>query len=166
MLWNWYTIDACFLTSTWQIQNQGMMAATCIGVMLLVVLVEFLRRLGREYDNVLHRQFERRAATYGAAVAVSGCTGAVTLARQTVTFRSTPLQQLVRAVIHALTFGGAYIIMLLAMYFNGYIIISIFVGSGLGKFFCDWLVVRIDLEGVGGEDVKAKGIEETTVCCG
>ncbi|KAH6983136.1 Ctr copper transporter family-domain-containing protein [Ilyonectria sp. MPI-CAGE-AT-0026] len=167
MLWNWYTIDACFLTTSWQIQNEGMMAATCIGVILLVILVEFFRRMGKEYDNLLHRQFERQATTHGTALAAQGCTGAVIPTRQTITFRASPLQQLVRAIIHAMTFGGAYIIMLLAMYFNGYIIICIFIGSGLGKFLCDWLVVRIDIEGLDdGGHGKSKGIEETTVCCG
>ncbi|KLU88240.1 hypothetical protein MAPG_07227 [Magnaporthiopsis poae ATCC 64411] len=35
MLFNTYTIDACFLTSDWHIKNEGMFAATCIGVLLL-----------------------------------------------------------------------------------------------------------------------------------
>jgi copper transporter 1 len=82
-----------------------------------------------------------------------------------VTFRATPLQQFIRSLIHAVTFGVAYIIMLLAMYFNGYIIISIIIGAFLGKFFCDWMVQKIPLgKMVGGSE--AQGIEETTVCCG
>jgi copper transporter 1 len=148
MLFNWYTIDACFLSSEWKIQNNGMFAATCVGVILLVMVVELCRRIGREYDSFLVRQFQRQAA------------------RETrvgrITFRTTPLQQLVRAVIHALTFGGAYIVMLLAMYFNVYVIICIFIGAGLGKFFCDWMVVIVGID----EDEKAKGVEETTICCG
>merc|ERR1711939_1032577 len=62
-----------------------------------------------------------------------------------ITFRATMLQQAIRAFLHAVTFGGAYIIMLLVMYFNGYIIISVFLGAGIGKFLCDWLVVKIDI---------------------
>ncbi|KAF4966275.1 hypothetical protein FSARC_6008 [Fusarium sarcochroum] len=166
MLWNWNTIDACFLAESWQIQNQGMMAATCIGVILLVILVEFFRRMGKEYDALLQRGFQRQATTHSVALSAAGCTGAVVPTRQTLTYRASALQQFIRAFIHAVTFAGAYIIMLLAMYFNGYVIISIFIGSGLGKFFCDWLVVRIDLEGLEGPEDKAKGIEETTVCCG
>ncbi|CEI69573.1 hypothetical protein FVEN_g7089 [Fusarium venenatum] len=166
MLWNWNTIDACFLASSWQIKNQGMMAATCIGVILLVILVEFFRRLGKEYDALLQRGFQRQATTHSVALAAAGCTGAVVPTRQTLTYRASPLQQFIRAFIHAATFAGAYIVMLLAMYFNGYVIISIFIGAGLGKFFCDWLVVRIDLEGLDGPEDKSKGIEEATVCCG
>ncbi|PYI11665.1 hypothetical protein BO78DRAFT_443847 [Aspergillus sclerotiicarbonarius CBS 121057] len=150
MLFNWYTVDACFLSSGWKVANHGMFAVTCIGVVLLVILVEFCRRMGKEYDAFLARQFQRQA------IASASTNGQVT-------FRVTPLQQLIRAVIHAVTFGGAYIVMLLAMYFNVYVLICIFIGAGLGKFLCDWMVVTIDLDGICNE---AKGVEEPTVCCG
>ncbi|KAJ5709844.1 high affinity copper transporter [Penicillium malachiteum] len=154
MLFNWYTIDACFLSSGWQIKNRGMFAVTCIGVILLVILVEGFRCLGKEYDLFLACQCQRQAAMLGAKNRSNG---------GTIRLRVTPLQQLARAVIHALTFGGAYIIMLLAMYFNVYVIICIFIGAGLGKFLCDWMAVQVHLE---GEMIEVKGVEETTICCG
>ncbi|PHH74441.1 hypothetical protein CDD82_4938 [Ophiocordyceps australis] len=182
MLWNWYTIDACFLSSSWHITNRGMFAATCIGVVLLVVLVELLRRLGKEYDAFLLRQFQRRAQLHysdlGAPQSASAAAAAADdadcsssanarLGPQIITFRATLLQQLTRALIHAATFAAAYIVMLLAMYFNGYVIISIFVGAGLGKFLCDWLVVRLDVSrGPLDANAPPKGIEEPSVCCG
>lgn len=161
MLWNWYTIDACFLSAQWHVRTGGMFAATCVGVVLLVVLVEFLRRLGREYDALLLRQFGRAAA----ARRHDGGPAALRL-------RASVAQQLVRAALHAATFGAAYVVMLLAMYFNGYVIVSIFVGAGLGKFVCDWLEVTLPLggddEGAGGAGGEGgvKGIEEPSVCCG
>lgn len=139
-----------------------MFAATCIGVILLVVLVETFRRAGKEYDNFLTRQFERQAVAQKAAFPAN-CIDKDSTTRRAIRFRVTPMQQLARALIHALTFGGAYIVMLLAMYFNVYVIICIFIGSGLGKFLCDWMVVQIDLDSAHDE---AKGVEETTVCCG
>nr|ADY16704.1 hypothetical protein [Penicillium aethiopicum] len=155
MLFNFHTIDACFLSTGWQIKNNGMFAATCIGTILLVVLVEFCRRIGREYDNFLTRQFERQAAHGTFAKKFES-------ARTAVTFRATPLQQLTRSVIHAVTFAGAYITMLLAMYFNVYVIICIFIGAGLGKFLCDWMVVTVGIDDVQDETRK---LEETTICC-
>lgn len=53
MLWNWYTVDACFLSSTWHIRSNGMFAGSVIGVFLLVIAIEAVRRLGREYDRRL-----------------------------------------------------------------------------------------------------------------
>lgn len=179
MLWNWNTVDACFLAESWQVKNDGMMAASCIGVMLLVVTLEFLRRIGKEYDTYIARQFQRHVATQTSSSRqaadtnnTSCCAPAPPVEQpmygpQTVTFRASPLQQLIRSVIHMFTFGVAYIVMLLAMYFNGYIIISIFLGAGIGKFFCDWMVLKVV---VGGDNDKSgndqKGIEDTTVCCG
>lgn len=136
-----------------------MFAATCIGVVLLVILVEFLRRLGKEYDALIIRQFNRQAVI--CAAKDSAEPGA-----QIVAFRATVLQQAIRGLIHAATFGGAYITMLLAMYFNGFIIICILIGAGLGKFLCDWLVVKVDVEGLRSSGNGLKGVEETTVCCG
>ena len=187
MLWNWYTIDACFLASTWHIKTRGMFAASCIGVALLVVCLEFLRRIGKEYDAYLLRQYRRRvgnlrhmpqiphvAPKFDGRYNPDNCGPDAACApplpeQQFITFRASPLQQVTRGLIHAATFGVGYIVMLLAMYFNGFIIISIIIGAFLGKVFCDWMVVRLPLsadrdadEGQGG----ANGISEPTVCCG
>ncbi|KAL7782346.1 Ctr domain-containing protein [Trichoderma afarasin] len=163
MLWNWYTVDACFLSCSWHIQNNGMFAASCIGIVVLVISVEFMRRLGQEYDEFIVRQWRRQAAV--ASDLVTREAREPTTSSQAILFRATPLQQLLRAIIHAITFGAAYIIMLLAMYFNGYIIICIILGSGIGKFVCHWLSARIDLESKEDERSLPKTALQTTICC-
>lgn len=40
-----------------------MFAGSCIGVLLLVMTLEFLRRLGKEYDRYILRQHQRTYAT-------------------------------------------------------------------------------------------------------
>ncbi|KAF0316515.1 Copper transport protein ctr4 [Colletotrichum sp. SAR11_59] len=168
MLWNWYTVDACFLAESWQIKNAGMFAASCIGVGLLTVFLEVFRRLGKEYDALVQRQFQARAAELQARIPkeTNCCDPPAVVAPQTLVFRASPLQQFIRSIIHAATFGLAYIVMLLAMYYNGYLIISIIIGAGLGKFLCDWLVCRITLDAPTAPGPKAPGIEEPSVCCG
>lgn len=142
-----------------------MFAASCIGVAFLVVSMELLRRLGKEYDAIILRQFQRHISSR--STDLNNTPNACQTEPSFVTFRATPLQQLIRSAIHAATFGVAYIVMLLAMYFNGYIIISIIIGSFIGKFLCDWLVVKIQ---VGGNGASKRGpdnvVEEATVCCG
>lgn len=71
------------------------------------------------------------------------------------------------------TFAVAYFIMLLAMYFNGYIIICIFIGALLGKFLCDWESYKFPVGGqtAGGQGTtstanKGGAQEELTYCCG
>jgi copper transporter 1 len=53
-------------------------------------------------------------------------------------FRPNVLQQAVRATLLTLQFGLGYLIMLLAMYYNGFVIISIVVGAWLGAFVFEW----------------------------
>lgn len=206
MLWNWYTIDSCFLAESWHVGSNGAFAASCIGTILLVIILEALRRVGKEYDDWILRGFQARAAqsrlnafsgpsnTAGPSSSSSSATGgnpkAAASAKVTpasaawkrlggagapvgggagraVVFRASPLQQVFRAVIHAVTLGLAYIIMLLVMSYNGYIIICVILGGGIGKFFCDWMTRQyiIDGDGSGEEEEGAAGIEEPSVCC-
>ncbi|CAN9097786.1 unnamed protein product [Alternaria alternata] len=172
MLWNWRVVDACFLSESWHVTNNAMMAASCIGAALLVVTLEFLRRVSTEYDAFLLRQFQRQLnaqqAALAAATPANCCDGPTsTLGTQHATFRASALQQLVRASLHGLILGLAYIIMLLVMHFNGYIFISIILGAVLGKFLCDWMVVRIPYGQVSEKDDRRSSIEAAgpTGCC-
>lgn len=61
-------------------------------------------------------------------------------------FRPSLVEQLVRALLHMLQFAVAYFVMLLAMYFNGYIIICIFIGAFLGSFIFSWEPVSLSKE--------------------
>lgn len=149
-----------------------MFAASCVGAALLVVCLEFLRRIAHEYDAHLLRQFQRQLRAQQAALAAAAsenCCGgpASTLGTQYATFRASALQQLVRAIIHGVILGLAYIIMLLIMYYNGYIFISVILGAILGKFLCDWLVVRIPYDSPEEKEERRTSISAAgpTGCC-
>lgn len=134
-----------------------MFAASCVGAALLVVALEFLRRLSSEWDAFLLRQFQRQLRIQQGALAGASasncCDGPVaTLGTRYATFRATSLQQLVRATIHGITLGVAYLLMLIVMSFNGFIFISVILGAILGKFLCDWMVVRLPFEAIDRED--------------
>lgn len=154
-----------FISKSWRIRSNGAFAASCIGVILLVVTLEALRRLGKEYDAHILRKFQNNVAARATEVQSLNASNANFTGPQFATFRPSPLQQLVRSIIHTVTFGVAYIIMLLAMYYNGYFIISIFIGAGLGKFVCDWVSIKIPTN-FGAEKPKVDTPEEPTMCCG
>lgn len=149
-----------------------MFAGSCIGVILLVFSLEFLRRLGKEYDRYLVRQFERQSsettptqssdealnATHHAGGAKDGAMTVTRSIGQRRTFKPNVLQQFIRALLHMLQFGVAYFIMLLAMYYNGYIIICILIGALIGSFIFNWETLG-GWSGLG--DVK-----DPTLCCG
>jgi len=145
-----------------------MFAGSCIGVICLVIALEFLRRLGKEYDQYILRDFRARhspirsTSSYatragptdsepaeasngnGNGSESSKLSGAKTIAMgQSGSFRPNLLQQAVRALLHMLQFAVAYFIMLLAMYYNGYIIICIFIGAFIGSFVFSWQTVSI-----------------------
>ncbi|PBP27363.1 Ctr copper transporter family protein [Diplocarpon rosae] len=159
MLWNWNTINSCFISSTWHITSKGMFAGSCIGVVLLVMSLEFLRRLGKEYDRFIFRQYQRTQFALLSAASKdkngAACTTTVASKAPPIPFRPNILQQVVRASIHAVSFMVAYFVMLLAMYYNGYIIICIMIGAWLGAFVFQWESV-----GLAGPE------EEITMCCG
>lgn len=179
MLWNWNTVDSCFLSSSWHVTSRGMFAGSCIGVLLLVMLLELLRRMVKEYDALLVRKHTTNSnsgssSTYVGAGAgpaqqqeasESGESkhhgvnvqpvGAVPSGR----FRPTVLEQAVRALLHMCQFAVAYFVMLLAMYYNGYIIICIFIGAFLGSFIFHY-------EWMGPDGNQTSASREATVCCG
>lgn len=128
MLWNWYTVGACFLSSEWHITSHGMFAGSCIGVICLVMSLEFLRRSAREWEDYLARHAAQKAASARSNPDSNGNNQKTLPA----IVRPTILQGVIRALLHMLQFAVAYFVMLLAMYYNGYIIICIFIGAFLG----------------------------------
>ncbi|KAI0105982.1 Ctr-domain-containing protein [Daldinia grandis] len=147
MLWNWNTIDACFLSESWQVKSRGGFAGLCIGVALLVILLEFLRRASKIYDQHLIRQHIKATSALAATTvnnssdtangALMAKEGTAALVR-VIPFRPKLWQQAIRASLHTLHFALAYWIMLLAMYYNGYLIICIILGAFIGFFMLQW----------------------------
>ncbi|KAF2853659.1 Ctr-domain-containing protein [Plenodomus tracheiphilus IPT5] len=172
MLWNWNTIDTCFISKSWHIRSKGMFAGSCIGVILLVLSLEFLRRAGKEYDRYIVTQHIKSIGSRGVTTSSAssensvGKTPGATTAPATcipitaARFRPSVLQQAVRALLHMLQFAVAYFVMLLAMYYNGYFIICIFIGAFLGYFVFGWESLSV---GRGGNERME---ENATVCCG
>jgi copper transporter 1 len=146
-----------------------MFAGCCIGVILLVILLEFLRRAGKEYDRYIIAQHTRSLvpaptsssssdhADHGKNPMSSAVASATAPALK---FRPNVLQQAIRALLHMCQFAVAYFVMLLAMYYNGYFIICIFIGAYIGYFLFGWESFNV---GNRGSDRME---EEVTVCCG
>ena len=123
MLWNWNTVDACFLSADWQIRSSGTFAALCIGVIFLVVLLEGLRRAVKEYDRYLRRSYHTRNAVVTGSSNVEAIPTSIAVGvRKSVSRLGEPssagpgtpgvLPQATRALLHTLQFAVAYFIML------------------------------------------------------
>ncbi|PVH88780.1 Ctr copper transporter [Cadophora sp. DSE1049] len=135
MLLNWHTIDACFLSSIFHIRSSFTFFLACLGAFLLVISLEFLRRFQREFDRYLRKRNEfLQAKAYvlpeetEEKLLDKGTNVEQTRKKKVVVV----LEQLLRGLIHVVQFSVSYCIMLLFMYSNGYIIISILVGALVG----------------------------------
>lgn len=156
MLWNWYTVNSCFIARSWHVRSKAAFAGTCIGVFLLVVLHQWLHRFAREYDAALIRSKSAKAdVSVGSDDALA--TSEVSLqtlkpsqtpamantmshkwfvaAKSVRGIYATPFEHLVRTLLFTLEWGLAYFIMLLFMYYNGFIIISCILGAFFGRLF-------------------------------
>ncbi len=114
-----------FLSSQWRVTSAGMMAGSCISVILLVIALEALRRASREYDAYILRQFASRSPAGGVYRTPSDSDGdsknprvAETAASHAASppcaptrqFRPSLVQQIVRATLHMLQFAAAYFV--------------------------------------------------------
>ncbi|KAL7620781.1 Copper Transporter integral membrane protein that functions in high affinity copper transport [Parahypoxylon ruwenzoriense] len=126
MLWNWNTVDACFISSSWHIKTHGMFAGSCIGVILLAIVLEVLRRAVKEYDRYLIRKHTNRGRV--TIEGGNGSPGPINCRNTTdPSSPSAPLagtaivdtgytprlnEQAVRALLHTAQFAVAYFLML------------------------------------------------------
>ncbi|GAA6004936.1 copper transporter family protein [Rhodotorula paludigena] len=130
MLFNWTTIDACFLTEQWHVRSVGDFVGSLIGIFFFVVALEAVRRIGRDYDRRIRAAYYRREGLALAALAKNSGKAIADAAP----FRPSHQEQAVRSVFHFVQFGAAYILMLLAMYFNLAVLLTLFAGAGVGYF--------------------------------
>lgn len=166
MLWNWYTVDSCFLSHDWKIQSTGSFAGLCFGVLLMAIALQFLGWAARFYDRRLVRHHQFNAIANMTTTVPAPGPGDELIASTdehhsspTSLFRPNLWEQALRALIRTMQFALAYWIMLMAMYYNGYIIICIIIGSFIGTYVFHW-------ERMGGpHGTVPGGHTEPTGCC-
>jgi len=139
MLWNWNTIDSCFIASSWKITSKGVFAGSCIGVVCLTIMLELLRRATKEYDRYLLDKHLRSTPVLSApkimakgvelgtckkassdtvseaptAAGEAGVASAGAVAAcQIRPYRPSVYEQAIRALLHLLQFAVGYFVML------------------------------------------------------
>ncbi|KAJ7176486.1 Ctr copper transporter [Mycena filopes] len=125
MLWNWDVVDSCFITEQWHIHTIRQYAGSLIGLFLVVVILEGVRKLARVYDRYILRRYQFRLAN-------SSLTSISQSVRNNRPFRPTFFQQFVRSLFYFCQFSTAYLLMLATMTHNGGVILSIFGGALFG----------------------------------
>lgn len=195
MLWNWYTIDTCFLANSWKCDTKAKFAGSCVGCFALVVAAQWLNRISRQFDIELVKRHKLKYLAYHyttnssifsssdditselsqqgleqignesmwrtTLIALSNTIShtwyfnflkrevnrpGASLEKTLLCCTSAPayevypsvLDHICRVSIFVLQWGLSYIIMLLFMYYNGYIIFSCLIGAAVGRFLFNY----------------------------
>lgn len=110
--------------------------------------LEFLRRMAKAYDNRLIRQHQLAypgrpgSETKGLLPSIGNDESPSANATRP-PFRPNMRQQAARATFHMLQFAVAYFVMLLAMYYNGFILLAICIGAWFGSFVFSWETINL-----------------------
>jgi solute carrier family 31 (copper transporter), member 1 len=144
--------------------------------------LEALRRAGKEYDRYLIRQaYAKMPASSvtriseqagGKSSGDENCSPPRSVQIGQRTFRPNIFQHLIRATLHMLTFTVAYFVMLIVMYYNGYLIICVIIGAFLGSFIFSWETLTLGYVSTAEESdprclpTISETKEEVTLCCG
>ncbi|EMG45823.1 hypothetical protein G210_3967 [Candida maltosa Xu316] len=147
MFWNWYTTDSCFISQSWHVKTHGHFVATCLGSFFLVVFLQWLHRFNKELDLAISKkpqfkmyfkddgeladsdtlEFETPNTKNPFLVALSHTW---LFKRGNVSF----FEHFIRCVLYVIEWGLAYFVMLMFMYYNGFVIISCLIGAFVGRF--------------------------------
>ncbi len=123
MLWNWYTVDTCFISASWHVKSKGAFAGSLIGVIILVIALEGLRRFQREFDRYLHRingaSSQAQAQLHTEEQSDTSSRKRLNPSRGSRGDQLKLWQHLLRSALFMVQFAVGYFVMLLAMYFNG-----------------------------------------------
>lgn len=203
MLWNWYTINSCFLARSWHVTSRGMFAGTCIGVFFWVMAYCWFHRFIVEYDNAI---LEYKIKKYhmecrsccGDNEEGNGCCGNTPnneisdakdssssssdddtkktehkelsniqtkspgsdfwtplkntfshkwylawIKKEKNTIYPNPIEHVARSGLYLMEWTVSYLIMLLWMYYNGYLIITMILGYFFGQLFFNYTPLTV-----------------------
>lgn len=99
MLWNWTTLDACFLAKSWHVTSKGMFAGSVLGVFFLCMAIEAWRRLAREFDRRIAAAAAVRREKKG--LKGLGSSGGI---------RANYIHHVVRSLLYGVQFAAAFLV--------------------------------------------------------
>lgn len=156
MLWNWYTKDVCFIAESWKTSTKGIFAGTCIGVFGLLLAINWWRRILSQYKiycaELRSEEVDDFISAGGEVTVKAPPSEAMTPFFQTLKHEwfwrldknlcvevdgqiyiyPSIFEHLLYCVGDTMEWSVHHCVMLLFMYFNGYVFISCMIGAGIG----------------------------------
>ncbi|CAL1706434.1 unnamed protein product [Somion occarium] len=167
MLWNTQIEDTCIVFRSWHISSTTAFVFSCLIVVALGVLYEWLRRAQSNLDVKIAASLSAQGKGKGRS-GVSGrsspevdseeaglLTGLRVVKEHTGT--TVPLTaRLTRAFLYGLTVFLSFFLMLVFMTYNAYLILAVVVGAAIGHFVFN---PQMDVEGIlAGSSASGKGM--------
>lgn len=141
MLWNWTTIHACFLTDKWHVKSGFGFAISCFASFFLSFSLGLLNKISNDYDSSLINTIDNETSNEFKNKKMNMNKPHSHIKHifffQWFTHNDENLKMkhhIIRCTLYITEWILSYIIMLLFMYFNGYIILSLTIGTFAGRF--------------------------------
>lgn len=171
MFWNWYTTGSCFISESWHVKSSGGFVGTCLASFFLVLFLQWLHRFNKEVDLAIANRPHFDVFFKNGELVDGELVDAKTLEFETPNTRNpflvalshtwllrrgktTMFEHLIRCVLYVIEWGLAYFVMLLFMYYNGYVIISSLLGAFVGRLLFTY-----------NSDPASSRVEEEASCC-
>ncbi|KAK8038718.1 hypothetical protein PG993_007129 [Apiospora rasikravindrae] len=113
LLWNWDTIDTCFLAPSWYNNSTIKFAFSCIFVFIFAVTLQVFYHSLKTFDAaLLLKEHNRRESRDGNQTEKGPEEGGSCCCRRLLRYSPSVWEQTFRAFVYTMTFANAYILML------------------------------------------------------
>ncbi|CAG8645136.1 2562_t:CDS:2 [Acaulospora morrowiae] len=129
MLFNWEYRNLCIVFSWWGVNSIPGLILSCAIICILAITFEVLRFVSRKYDEKIYLSGHRPLEEETANASTSTNTG------NSRPVRITHIQQIMRSLIYSIQVLLSFFLMLMFMTYNGFVMISVVIGAGIGYFF-------------------------------
>ncbi|KAI8967815.1 Ctr copper transporter [Mycotypha africana] len=141
MLFNWQVKDVCIVFEFWHIHNILELVMSCLAIFLIAAGYEYIRVCFASCEQWSQAE-KKKVAGQNALVGNGGneedCEtanqGGSFLRKNMILARYSYREQALRSIIYAFLVAVSFWLMLVFMTYNGYLMIAVVLGAGIGHF--------------------------------
>jgi copper transporter 1 len=134
MLFNWDTENICVIFSWWHINGIGTMLLACLLTAVFGIIYEAIRNTARRYDARLIQEERRQYQSESESEEEAGVHRTLHGAPEGMIIYFSRNQQIMRSLLYAIQVGIGFMLMLIFMTYNGFLMLAVVFGAGIGHF--------------------------------
>jgi copper transporter 1 len=131
MIFNWQIEDTCVVFEWWHIKGPATFILSCIGVALIAAFYEWLRA----YSNRIEYKWKEAAFLAAARDDEQEEERNSTYAYYQQHAQLSRKRECIKSIYYAILVAISFWLMLVFMTYNGYLMMAVVLGAGLGHFF-------------------------------